>query len=99
MQVSGVDIEVTTRLRQWLLIEIERHVRGKTCHASDGRCRRRGREAANIDRVLTRTRTTGGNARQLDEVIIEVFDTELLKLLLTDRFDSNRDALRALGSP
>ena len=81
--VSRVNIEVTTRLRHWLLVEIKRNVRRKTRNARSCQVWRGRREATNVDRVLTRTRTTSCYARQLHEVVIKVGNAEAFQLLLT----------------
>ena len=81
-----------------LLIGILLPALGKARDAGN-RCGWRGRgKPANIDRVLSWTRPTGGDAWQLDQIIGEVFDAELFKLLLAKRVNGDRNALRGFGS-
>ena len=64
--IGGVDVQVPARLGQRLLVEVERHVGRNTGDACGGEIWRRGGDAADVDRVLPRSATTGRDARELD---------------------------------
>ena len=59
VNVSDVDIEVTTGLCHRLLVEIERHIGAQTRYTRGGQVRRGRRDTANIHGALTRTCATG----------------------------------------
>ena len=83
LRVELDDVEIASRLRKWLLVEIERDVWREAGNARRGQVRRRRGETANIDRALARAATPGGDGRQLLEIIVEggdvAFDFECIR--------------------
>jgi len=93
--ISCVDIQVTTRLGQRLLVEIEADVRRKASHTGNRQIRRGRSQTADIDRVLAGAGPTCRHPWQLNQIVGEILDAEFLELLLTERSYSNRHILRA----
>ena len=93
LQVRGVDVEVPSRLRQRLVVEVEGNVGGKAGHAGGGQVGRRRGDATNINRVLPRAAAPCRDRWQLNDVVGEVRDAKLRDIVAAQGADRDRHVL------
>ena len=79
LQVGGIDVEVAPRLRQRLLVQVERDIGREARDTGYRQVRRCRSNAADVHRVLAGTTATSGHAGQFKHVIGEIGDTHLLE--------------------
>ena len=97
-EVGGIDVEITTRLCQRLLVEIKRNVGSKTRDARRREVWRGRRKAANIDRALAGAATASSHCGQLLQIIVEGRDVQLVELFLTQGLNRNRYVLQIFAA-
>ena len=95
VQVCGIDVQVASGLGQGLIVKIEGNVGCQAGNTGGGEVGRGRGNAADVDGVLARAAAAGGDAGQLDQVVIEIGDPHVVEGIFAQRLYRDGNVLGA----